>query len=83
MRKKLNFNHTVYACFTGYVVQAIIVNFAPLLFVTFQNTYGIGLEKITLLVTINFGIQLIIDLFSSVFVRRLGYLRKAATTPRF
>ena len=83
MRKKLNFNHTVYACFTGYVVQAIIVNFAPLLFVTFQNTYGIGLEKITLLVTINFGIQLIIDLFSSVFVRRLGYRRTAVTAQCF
>ena len=35
MKGKLNsYNHTISACFIGYVVQAIIVNFAPLLFLT-------------------------------------------------
>lgn len=83
MRKKLNFNHTIYACFIGYIVQAVIVNFAPLLFVTFQNAYHIGLEKITLLVTINFSIQLVIDLCSSFFVRRLGYRATAVSAQCF
>lgn len=83
MRKKLNFNHTIYACFTGYVVQAVIVNFAPLLFVTFGESYGISLDKITLLVTINFGIQLIIDFFSSYFVRGLGYRKTAVIAQCF
>ena len=58
MSKKLNYNHTIYACFSGYVVQAVTVNFTPLLFVTLQSSYGISLDKITLIVTINFGIQL-------------------------
>lgn len=73
MKIKDNFNHTLYASFLGYVVQAIINNFAPLLFLTFQNTYSISLDKIALLVTINFGIQLVIDLLASKFVDKIGY----------
>ena len=63
-----NFNHTVYASFLGYVVQAIINNFAPLLFLTFQTSYSISLDMIALLVTINFGIQLLVDCFHSALV---------------
>ena len=63
----------MYACFIGYIVQAIVNNFVPLLFVTFQNSYQIPLSKITLLITINFVIQLIIDLASAGFMDRLGY----------
>lgn len=67
------YQKTVYACFVGYIVQAIVNNFAPLLFVTFHSSYGIPLSKITLLVTINFAIQLGIDLVSVTFVDRIGY----------
>ena len=49
---------TIYACFIGYIVQAIVNNFVPLLFVTFQNNYHISLERITFLITLNFIIQL-------------------------
>lgn len=70
---KTNYNKTIYACFIGYIVQAIINNFIPLLFLTFQRTYGIPLTKITLLVTINFGIQMLVDLLSMIFVDKIGY----------
>ena len=70
---KTNYNKTLQACFVGYVVQAIVNNFVPLLFLTFQNSYGISLQKITLLVTFNFGIQLLVDLASIGFVDRIGY----------
>lgn len=70
---KTNYNRTVQACFIGYVVQAIVNNFVPLLFLTFQSSYGISLQKITLLVTFNFGIQLLVDLASIGFVDRIGY----------
>lgn len=64
---------TINACFIGYIVQAIINNFAPLLFLTFKNTYGIELSKITLLVTVNFTVQLAVDFLSIKFIDRLGY----------
>ena len=70
---KNNYQKTVIACFVGYVVQAIVNNFVPLLFLTFQRSYQIPLSQITLLVTINFGIQLTVDLLSVGFVDRIGY----------
>ena len=51
-----NYNRTMAACFVGYITQAIVNNFAPLLFLTFQSTYGISLSQITLLTTFNFGV---------------------------
>lgn len=71
--QKNGYGRTIRACFTAYIVQAIIVNFAPLLFLTFQGDYGIPLSRITMLVTINFGLQLLVDLCSVGFVDRIGY----------
>ena len=68
-----SFKRTMYACFVGYIVQAIVNNFVPLLFLTFERTYHIPLAQITLLVTLNFGIQLLVDLLSVGFVDRIGY----------
>lgn len=70
---KYSYDCTMRACFTGYIVQAIVNNFVPLLFLTFQRTYHILLQQITLLVTFNFGIQLLTDLLSIAFVDRMGY----------
>lgn len=70
---KPTYKTTIFACFVGYIVQAIVNNFAPLLFITFQNTYQIPLSQITLLVTINFCVQLLVDLLATLFVDRIGY----------
>ena len=70
---KFNYKTTMYACFTGYIVQAIVNSFVPLLFVTFQKSYNIPLSKITLLITVNFAIQLIIDMLSAGFIDWIGY----------
>lgn len=63
----------MYACFIGYIVQAIVNNFVPLLFLTFEKTYRIPLSQITMLITFNFGVQLLVDLLSAGFVDRIGY----------
>ena len=72
-KMKNQYNKTITACFVGYIVQAIINNFVPLLFLTFQRTYDIPLSQITLLVTFNFGVQLLVDLLAIGFVDRIGY----------
>ena len=56
---------TINACFLAYIVQAVVNNFVPLLFVTFQSEFDIPLSKITLLITFNFLIQLFVDLVSA------------------
>ncbi len=67
------YNKTIVACFVGYIVQAIVNNFAPLLFLTFHKSYDIPFSQITLLVTFNFGIQLLVDLLSVKFIDKIGY----------
>ena len=70
------YNKTLYACFTGYIVQAIVNNFAPLLFLTFHRSYGISLGSISALITVNFCMQLGVDLLCAKYIDKIGY-RKA------
>ena len=70
---KKMYKKTMAACFIGYIVQAIINNLVPLLFLTFEKTYRIPLQQITMLISINFGIQLLVDLLSAAFVDKIGY----------
>lgn len=72
-RIKNNYKATVSACYIGYITQAIVNNFAPLLFVTFNKEFGVSLDKIASIVSINFGIQLIVDLLSAKIVDKIGY----------
>ncbi|MCI8896017.1 MAG: MFS transporter [Lachnospiraceae bacterium] len=80
---KTNYQKTIYACFVGYIVQAIVNNFVPLLFLTFEGSYHIPLSQITMLITINFGIQLLVDLLSAGFVDRIGYRASVVTAHVF
>ena len=77
------YQKTLVACFVGYIVQAIVNNFVPLLFLTFHNTYHIPLSQITMLITFNFVLQLIIDLLSAGFIDRIGYRASAVLAHMF
>ena len=70
-----SYTHTVRACFAGYVVQAIVNNFVPLLFTTFLSDFSLSLSRISLLVTFNSGVQLLVDLAAGKFADRIGYRR--------
>ena len=70
---QLTYRHTKYAAYIGYITQAIVNNLPALLFATFNTGYGISLEKIGLLVSINFGIQILVDLLAVKFIDRIGY----------
>lgn len=73
MTKQKNYKKTLIACYLGFVTQAIAANFAPLLFVTFKNTYEIGFEKIALIPLVFYLTQLLIDLAATKFVDKIGY----------
>ena len=68
-----NYRHTVLACYIGYITQAIINNFAPLLFLTFAGGFSLSLERITMIPTMNFAVQLVTDLAAARLVDRIGY----------
>ena len=73
MNQKPDYRKTLLACYLGFITQAISANFAPLLFLTFRNTYGIPLEKIAMIPMTFFLTQLLIDFAATKFVDRIGY----------
>ena len=77
MKLRQDYRYTFYASYAGYFVQAIVNNFLPLLFLTFQKDFGLSYDKISLLIIINFGVQLIVDMVSASFIDRIGYRASA------
>ncbi|MDR3174156.1 MAG: MFS transporter [Treponema sp.] len=80
---RLNYRHTLAACYLGYVSQAIVNNLGPLLFLTFQRQFQISLSSLALLITLNFGIQLAVDLAAVQFVDTIGYRAAALSAHIF
>ena len=75
-----NYKKTKTACYMGFVTQAILANFAPLLYLRFHSQYGISLGNIALISTCFFFTQLLVDLFCAKFVDRIGYRTSIVTS---
>ena len=73
---------TKLAGYVGFVVQAIVNNFLPILFIVFQDIYGLGYEKLGRLIVFNFAIQMLIDFITPKIIHRIGY-RSAAFLCQF
>ena len=80
--RSTTYKSTLYACYLGYITQAIVNNLAPLLFVIFHDNFGISFEKIGRLILINFTTQIITDILAIKYVDRIGY-RIAAVLAHF
>ncbi len=68
-----SYKSTKIACYIGFVVQAIINNFLPLLFIIFNTRYSLNYEQMGRLLFINFFVQLIVDALTPLIVKNLGY----------
>ncbi|HHY83122.1 MAG TPA: MFS transporter [Clostridiales bacterium] len=67
-----NYKSTLYACYLGYITQALIVNLPPLLFVVFQEKFKLSYTLLGSLVLILFVTQLIVDALAIRFVDKIG-----------
>ena len=68
-----SYKSTKIACYVGFVVQAIINNFLPLLFIIFNTEYNLNYEQLGRLLFINFFVQLVVDALTPLVVKRVGY----------
>lgn len=80
---KYTYKHTLYACYLGYITQAIVNNLAPLLFIIFQTQFGISYEMIGRLIVFNFGTQIITDILAVKYVDKIGHRRSAVAAHIF
>jgi len=73
MTQQKNYKKTLIACYMGFVTQAIVANFTPLLFLTFKGTYGIGLKDLALIPMIFYLTQLLVDFAATKYADKIGY----------
>ena len=74
---KYTYKHTLHACYTGLITQAVINNLAPLLFTVFQSEFGLSFEQVGRLILFNFGTQIAADIFAVKYVDIIGFRRSA------
>lgn len=72
---KFTFKTTRYACYSGYITQAVVNNFTPLLFVIFTISFGLSVSELASLITINFTTQMCVDIFGARYAEKIGYRR--------
>ena len=83
INKLRRYEHTIYASYLGYITQAIVNNYAPLLFLWFRRDFSLSIAQITLITTVNFGVQLLVDALSAGFVDKIGYRASAVVAHIF
>ena len=75
MPTSLTYVATRRSAHAGYVVQAVVNNLAPLLFVVFHTSLDVPVAQLGVLASLNFGVQLLTDLVAVRVVDRVGYRR--------
>lgn len=82
MAEKKNYKKTLITCYIGFITQAIVANFTPLLFLRFHNEYNIPLGEIALISTVFYVTQIVVDTLCATIVDRIGY-RKSVVISQF
>lgn len=72
---KQRFRLTLIACYICFIIQSIVNNLSPLLFVTYSEEFGVSLDQIAILVSFNFCVQMIVDIIGVRYADRIGYRR--------
>lgn len=73
------YKRTLITCYIGFITQAIVANFTPLLFLRFHAEFDIPIAQIALISTVFYIVQILVDVFCAKFVDRIGY-RKCVVT---
>lgn len=61
------------ACYTGYVVQAVVNNLLPVFYSLFNTKFAISLSLIASIAVMNFGTQLVVDILAASLADKIGY----------
>ena len=77
IRNRLTHRQTLLACYVGYLTQALVINYPPLLFLTFQREYGLSLSMVSALIALTFATQLSMDALASIYMKSCSYRHAA------
>lgn len=69
-----DYSKTKRACYLGFVTQAIVANFTPLLFMVFHREYGVSIASLALIPAVFYVVQLLTDFLCAKF-KNINYRR--------
>lgn len=72
-----SYSGTKAACYIGLVTQAIVNSMPPLLYAIFETQLNISLAQLSILIMLNFTIQLLIDALCTKFIDKAGFRTSA------
>jgi hypothetical protein len=67
MRPSQDYSITKRSCYLGFVTQAIVANFTPLLFMAFHREYQIPIASLALIPAVFYIVQLVTDFLCAKF----------------
>lgn len=70
---KLSYKQTVLTCYISYIASAAANNLVSLLFIIFQDDFGLSNIQLATVVSANFFTQIILDLIGAKYVDKVGY----------
>ena len=73
MSIRKSYRGTLAATYIGHITQAVANSIIAILFLVFKSELGITDTQFTILVTVNFGVQLLVDFLCARFMDRFNY----------
>ncbi len=80
-QKKTGYELTVVACCVAYLLQAVVVNVSPILFIPLKELYHLSYSQLGFLVLANFITQLMCDILFSGAIDKHGFRPFALIAP--
>lgn len=68
-----NYKITKYTCYLFYILQGTLLNITPVLFVPLIEQFGLSYAKLGALASVNFAVQMAVDILLSKSVDKHGY----------
>lgn len=80
---KFTYKHTVLTCYIAYISSACANNLASLLFIIFQDDFGLSTVQLATIVSLNFFTQIIVDFLGARYIDKVGYRATAIIASGF
>ena len=80
---KFTYKHTVLTCYIAYISSACANNLASLLFIIFQDDFGLSTVQLATIVSLNFLTQIAVDFLGAKYIDKVGYRATAVIASGF
>ena len=71
--KVISYRSTAIACYMGNIVQSVVINLTPILFIPLREQFGLSFQQLGFLILVNFITQVACDILFSNLIDKIGF----------